>query len=171
MKAANGEGLSASRALTFIPARTPVLTFMTTMASAMPTKTAIINLPSCAGGMPTDNGRMAGAKPMRRREAGGFGLCEVAKHWPCSRFYNLSFAVCLFTAESRCRVKGSGNFAEIAGAPFHKNEIRLCRFVPPDKSRPAVILTRGSALNYLFVDTIAPIAFSHRVRQLNHARE
>ena len=108
---------------------------------------------------------------MRRREAGGFGLCEVAKHWPCSRFYNLSFAVCLFTAESRCRVKGSGNFAEIAGAPFHKNEIRLCRFVPPDKSRPAVILTRGSALNYLFVDTIAPIAFSHRFRQLNHARE
>ena len=41
-------------------------------------------------------------------------------------------------------------------------EIRLYRFSRPDKERPVVILTRGSAIRYLSRVTVAPITSSVR---------
>ena len=43
-----------------------------------------------------------------------------------------------------------------------RGEIRLCRFQPPDKARPVLILTRSSAIGYLARITIAPITSTIR---------
>jgi mRNA interferase MazF len=40
---------------------------------------------------------------------------------------------------------------------IERGEIRLYRFPPPDKARPVLVLTRGSAIGYLSRVTIAPI--------------
>jgi len=41
-----------------------------------------------------------------------------------------------------------------------RGEIRLYRFDPPDKQRPVLVLTRGSAIHYLSRVTVAPITSS-----------
>lgn len=38
-----------------------------------------------------------------------------------------------------------------------RGDIRLYQFAPPDKKRPVVVLTRGSAIDYLSTVTVAPI--------------
>ena len=43
-----------------------------------------------------------------------------------------------------------------------RGDVRLYRFAPPDKSRPVVVLTRGSALGYLSTVTVAPITSAIR---------
>ena len=43
-----------------------------------------------------------------------------------------------------------------------RGEIRLCHFPAPDKPRPALILTRSSAIGYLARVTVAPITSSIR---------
>ena len=43
-----------------------------------------------------------------------------------------------------------------------RGEIRLFRFSSPDKQRPVLILTRGSALDYLSRVTVAPITSTAR---------
>ena len=43
-----------------------------------------------------------------------------------------------------------------------RGEVRLFRFPAPDKQRPALILRRGSALNYLSSVTVAPITSTVR---------
>ena len=43
-----------------------------------------------------------------------------------------------------------------------RGEVRLFRFPTPDKERPVLILTRGSALNYLSRVTVAPITSTVR---------
>ena len=43
-----------------------------------------------------------------------------------------------------------------------RGEIRLYRFAPPDKQRPVLVLTRGSALGYLTRVTVAPITSTVR---------
>lgn len=43
-----------------------------------------------------------------------------------------------------------------------RGEIRLYRFRPPDKSRPVLVLTRGSAISYLTSVTVAPITSTIR---------
>ena len=43
-----------------------------------------------------------------------------------------------------------------------RGEVRLYRFAPPDKRRPVVVLTRGSALGYLSTVTVAPITSTIR---------
>ena len=43
-----------------------------------------------------------------------------------------------------------------------RGEIRLCRFGPPDKRRPALLLTRDSSLGVLTSVTVAPITSSRR---------
>lgn len=43
-----------------------------------------------------------------------------------------------------------------------RGEIRLFRFPAPDKERPVLILTRGSALDYLSRVTVAPITSTIR---------
>lgn len=45
---------------------------------------------------------------------------------------------------------------------IERGEIRLYRFSPPDKARPVLILTRGSAIAYLSRITIAPITSTIR---------
>jgi mRNA interferase MazF len=45
---------------------------------------------------------------------------------------------------------------------LERGEIRLYRFAPPDKERPVVILTRGSAIRYLSRVTVAPITSTVR---------
>jgi mRNA interferase MazF len=40
--------------------------------------------------------------------------------------------------------------------------VRLCRFPSPDKERPVLILTRGSAIAYLSRVTVAPITSTIR---------
>ena len=49
----------------------------------------------------------------------------------------------------------------MAGA-IARGDIRLYRFPPPDKSRPVLVLTRGSAIGYLSRITIAPITSTIR---------
>jgi mRNA interferase MazF len=43
-----------------------------------------------------------------------------------------------------------------------RGEIRLCRFSPPDKTRPVVVLTRDRAIEYLAAVTVAPITSTIR---------
>jgi len=43
-----------------------------------------------------------------------------------------------------------------------RGEIRLYQFAPPDKNRPAVVLTRDSAIAYLSTVTVAPITSTIR---------
>ena len=43
-----------------------------------------------------------------------------------------------------------------------RGDIRLYRFAPPDKTRPVLVLTRDSALQYLSTATVAPITSSIR---------
>lgn len=45
---------------------------------------------------------------------------------------------------------------------LERGEIRLVRFPKPDKQRPALVLTRGSALEFLNTVTIAPITSTIR---------
>jgi mRNA interferase MazF len=45
---------------------------------------------------------------------------------------------------------------------LERGEIRLYRFASPDKERPVVILTRGSAIRYLSRVTVAPITSTVR---------
>ena len=43
-----------------------------------------------------------------------------------------------------------------------RGDVRLYRFAPPDKKRPVVVLTRGSAIAYLSTVTVAPITSTIR---------
>jgi mRNA interferase MazF len=45
---------------------------------------------------------------------------------------------------------------------LERGEVRLFRFPAPDKQRPVLILTRGSALGYLGRVTVAPITSTLR---------
>ena len=45
---------------------------------------------------------------------------------------------------------------------LERGEVRLVRFPAPDKQRPVLILTRGSALGYLGRVTVAPITSTLR---------
>ena len=43
-----------------------------------------------------------------------------------------------------------------------RGEVRLCRFPPPDKQRPVLVLTRSSAISHLKTVTVAPITSTVR---------
>jgi mRNA interferase MazF len=43
-----------------------------------------------------------------------------------------------------------------------RGEVRICTFLPPDKKRPVVVMTRNSAVKYLATVTVAPITSSIR---------
>ena len=43
-----------------------------------------------------------------------------------------------------------------------RGDIRLYQFAAPDKKRPVVVLTRGSAISYLATVTVAPITSTIR---------
>jgi mRNA interferase MazF len=43
-----------------------------------------------------------------------------------------------------------------------RGDVHLCRFAPPDKQRPVLILTRDSALGVLSTVTVAPITSTIR---------
>jgi len=45
---------------------------------------------------------------------------------------------------------------------LNRGDIHLCRFAPPDKQRPVVILTRTSAIGHLSTVTVAPISSTIR---------
>jgi mRNA interferase MazF len=45
---------------------------------------------------------------------------------------------------------------------MERGEVRWCRFAPPDKERPVVILTHTPAIHYLNSVTVAPITSSIR---------
>ncbi len=43
-----------------------------------------------------------------------------------------------------------------------RGDVYLCRFAPPDKQRPVVVLTRDTAIGHLSTVTIAPITSTIR---------
>lgn len=43
-----------------------------------------------------------------------------------------------------------------------RGDVRLYRFMPPDKQRPVVVLTRDSAIGHLATATVAPITSTIR---------
>ncbi|MGP8243323.1 MAG: type II toxin-antitoxin system PemK/MazF family toxin [Bryobacteraceae bacterium] len=45
---------------------------------------------------------------------------------------------------------------------LNRGDVHLCRFAPPDKQRPVLILTRDSALGHLSAVTVAPISSTVR---------
>jgi len=49
----------------------------------------------------------------------------------------------------------------VAGKLSH-GDVYLCRFAPPDKQRPVLVLTRDSALGHLVTVTVAPITSTIR---------
>jgi mRNA interferase MazF len=49
----------------------------------------------------------------------------------------------------------------VAGT-LSRGDVRLCRFAPPDKQRPVLILTRDSAIGHLGTVTVAPITSTIR---------
>lgn len=55
-----------------------------------------------------------------------------------------------------------GQGSRLAGRVIQRGEVRLCRFPSPDKERPILILTRGSAIRYLTRVTVAPITSTVR---------
>ncbi len=46
--------------------------------------------------------------------------------------------------------------------PLTRGDVRLCRFPPPDKQRPVLVLTRDSAIRLLSTVTVAPITSTVR---------
>ena len=45
---------------------------------------------------------------------------------------------------------------------LNRGEVRLCRFAPPDKQRPVLVLTRDSSIGHLATVTVAPITSTIR---------
>jgi len=45
---------------------------------------------------------------------------------------------------------------------LNRGDVYLCRFEPPDKQRPVVVLTRDAAIGHLSTVTIAPITSTIR---------
>ena len=45
---------------------------------------------------------------------------------------------------------------------LNRGDVHLCRFAPPDKQRPVLILTRDSAIGHLSTVTVAPITSTVR---------
>jgi mRNA interferase MazF len=43
-----------------------------------------------------------------------------------------------------------------------RGDVHLCRFAPPDKQRPVLILTRYSAIGHLSTVTVAPVTSTVR---------
>jgi mRNA interferase MazF len=43
-----------------------------------------------------------------------------------------------------------------------RGDVLLCRFAPPDKQRPVLVLTRDSAIGHLSTVTVAPITSTIR---------
>ena len=43
-----------------------------------------------------------------------------------------------------------------------RGDVHLCRFAPPDKQRPVLVLTRDSAVSHLSTVTVAPISSTIR---------
>jgi len=50
----------------------------------------------------------------------------------------------------------------IARARISRGEVRLYEFAAPDKMRPALVLTRNSAIGYLSTVTVAPVTSTIR---------
>ena len=50
----------------------------------------------------------------------------------------------------------------IAGGQIARGDVRLYKFAAPDKTRPALVLTRNSAIAYLSTVTVAPITSTIR---------
>ena len=47
-------------------------------------------------------------------------------------------------------------------AQLNRGDVRWCGFAPPDKQRPVVVLTRGSAIAHLATITVAPVTSTVR---------
>ena len=45
---------------------------------------------------------------------------------------------------------------------LNRGDVRLCRFAPPDKQRPVLVLTRDSSIGHLSTVTVAPISSTIR---------
>ena len=45
---------------------------------------------------------------------------------------------------------------------LNRGDVHLCRFAPPDKQRPVLILTRDSAIGHLSTVTVGPITSTIR---------
>jgi mRNA interferase MazF len=54
-----------------------------------------------------------------------------------------------------------GEDRRLAGR-VNRGDIYLCRFAPPDKQRPVLVLTRDSAIGHLSTVTVAPITSTVR---------
>ena len=54
-----------------------------------------------------------------------------------------------------------GGCRGVAGT-LSRGDVRRCRFAPPDKQRPVLVLTRDTAIGYLSTVTVAPIASTIR---------
>ena len=52
--------------------------------------------------------------------------------------------------------------ARIARGGVSRGDVRLYQFAPSDKKRPALVLTRNSAIAYLSTVTVAPVTSSIR---------
>ncbi len=50
----------------------------------------------------------------------------------------------------------------IARGQIARGEVRLYQFAAPDKKRPALVLTRNSAIAYLSTVTVAPVTSTIR---------
>jgi mRNA interferase MazF len=50
----------------------------------------------------------------------------------------------------------------VVAATLSRGDVRLCRFPPPDKQRPVLVLTRASAIGHLATVTVAPITSTVR---------
>jgi mRNA interferase MazF len=54
-----------------------------------------------------------------------------------------------------------GGHRGVAGT-LSRGDVCLCRFAPPDKQRPVLVLTRESAIGHLATVTVAPITSTIR---------
>jgi mRNA interferase MazF len=52
--------------------------------------------------------------------------------------------------------------SRIVAVPVSRGDVRLCRFPPPDRQRPVLVLTRSSSIAHLATVTVAPITSTVR---------
>jgi len=50
----------------------------------------------------------------------------------------------------------------VVAETLSRGEVRLCRFPPPDRQRPVLVLARAGAIGHLATVTVAPIASTVR---------
>ena len=108
----------------------------------------------------------APALAAKRQKVNRSALIRNALHQHLKRLHELELEArdrrgYLAQPQREKRSSASGRMPR-RGRNAEQGEVRLCRFAPPDKERPVLVLTRDSAVGHLATVTVAPITSTIR---------